>query len=183
MNIEEQARQIMNREPVAQVEAFLNAFTESMRAMAQRMPVDSIPVRVAPDAAVLLKTYSKYDGSTGAKQLDKDVQKTRALLARLSAKPEFEGRYHLFRELDLVLLAHQLQRRYDRPHGRPRLRPEELMYLWALDFCLAEELPTVGRSFGPSTRSGQLAEALLGKRPPADIRARLDEFDPSIPTD
>lgn len=180
MTFEEQARLILEKQPTDQVEAFLRAFSKSMRFLADYYANERVVVTVPPDGLVFLKPNAKRDNSRRAKQMDTDVSQVRHLLARLAAKPEFDEYAELFGDVDIALQAYELQREFTKK-GHASQQVYELRALWMMDSCLSKTLPTLGRTFGPTTKRGQLAKALFGKRPSRDIRFHLDELTKSIP--
>ena len=176
MSFEERAREILASEPASKVDAFLDALNTLRKTMGLVLPNDYIAAECPSGDIVLLQTYSEYDAGDRAKRMEKRVKKIRDELKDLAVQPQFKFHSDEFRALDVVLLAYLMQREMDRPRGRPKIGPHKEMVLWALDFCLAEELPDVGRSYREGTRSGALAHALLGRNPPSDIRSRLNQF-------
>ncbi len=173
-----EARVILAKEDSQRIDLFCEGFCSLAADLERQMAVATYDILEGQkDFSLPVNAYAEYDGSQRALRVAKDAEKLLKLLERLLSAPEFEKHTEVLFETFRVVSAQLIERYSLRPKGRPRQPKRDLVLLNLLDTALALCLPHLSRvSYGPTTKAGQLAEALLGKRPPKDLRERLDQI-------
>lgn len=173
----EEARVILINENPQMVDLFCEGFCKLAEELQQQMrDVTGDFLEGEERFSLPTNVHNDYDGGASGKAAAKAAEQSLKLLERLMRAPEFEEHNAVLFDAYRIIAAFLIERRRLKTNSRSRKTKRELALLNLLDTSIALCFPHFKRgSYSPSSNAGRLAQALYGKRPPSDIRKRIDK--------